>query len=555
MAEASTLTSQMREADPNELVVSLGKELTDLKFTLQKEQAEHALAKKALADQDEPLYKEIGRLDQELLTATKELVGVKYDCRKTVEQNEESKNAIVSELSENLELAETRKKTAQAESRKHKQDIDNLRDVHAQVLKERDDLLALVEKMKYHQRELVMRPSADADKLRKAELRNEELEQELSEVRAREMATKERLAQTQEQVQNLETAVRLGDERYAETFKEKQELEHKKEQLTQQLSSANAELALAKEAASAGVKAGSAAIIAAQANFTRLFNQLSTAMSRPGSRVAERPQLSSIEEIRSLRQDLQHLQVEVEHQTNLVATKDAQLATMRLELHDARRDVAATKERAELEKASQLHSSVNFDEMSREPQTISEALHKNAEVGQLVIKERAERNLREYADMKALKMRGRLQRTQMYANQQTTEVTRLTKKLEIAEASASQSDETVARLTHRVEQLQGILTNQLTASVDDLMDSRATGRARSQESSLPTLSNQTLLPPESRKGSRGGSRVGSRGSKQGSATSNQALTQLYDPAPPSGFFAGTTSAAMTLRHSSSRGRT
>merc|ERR1712224_156680 len=160
---------------------------------------------------------------------------------------------------------------------------------------------------------------------------------------------------------------------------------------------------MAKEAASAGVKAGSAAIIAAQENFSRLFNQLSTAMSRPGSRVAERPQLSSIEEIKSLRQDLQHLQVEVEHQTNLVATKDAQLATMRLELHDARRDVAATKERADLEKSSQLHNSINLDGQSQMPQTISEALHKNADVGQMVIKERAERNLREYADMNALK--------------------------------------------------------------------------------------------------------------------------------------------------------
>jgi len=272
-----------------------------------------------------------------------------------------------------------------------------------------------------------MKPSADADKLRKADLRIEELELELSEVRTKEIDGKQALSFAQEKVQQLEKTVRLGDERYEETLKEKQELEHKKEQLMQDLASANAELAMAKEAASAGVKAGSAAIIAAQENFTRLFNQLSTAMSRPGSRVAERPQLSSIEEIRSLRQDLQHLHVEVEHQTNLVATKDSQLATMRLELHDARRDVAATKERAELERASQLHSSINSDGLNREPQTISEALHKNAEVGQLVIKERAKRNLREYADMKALKMKGRLQRAQMYATQQTTEVNRLTK--------------------------------------------------------------------------------------------------------------------------------
>jgi hypothetical protein len=336
------------------------------------------------------------------------------------------------------------------------------------------------------------------------------------------------------------------------TFEAKQELEHEKAQLIQDLASANAELAMAKEAASAGVKAGSAAIIAAQENFTRLFDQLSTAMSRPGSRVAERPQLSSIEEIRSLRQDLQHLQVEVEHQTNLVATKDAQLATLRLELHDARRDVAATKERAELEKASQLHTSINTD--IREPQTISEALHKNQEVGQLVIKERAERNLREYADMKAVKMKGRLQKVQMYANKQTNEVARMSKKLEIAEASAAQSDEIVARLTNRVEQLQGILTKQLEGSIGDLMDSRATGRARSQESSsLPTLGNQTLLPPDSRNASRATSRVGSRGSK-GGGTSTRELTQLYDPAPPSGMYSGTTSGQMTLRHSSSRGR-
>merc|ERR1719281_1255422 len=226
----------------------------------------------------------------------------------------------------------------------------------------------------------------------------------------------------------------------------------------------------------------------------RLFEHLSTAMSRPGSRVAERPPLNSIEEIRSLRQDLQHLQVEVEHQTNLVATKDAQLASMRLELHDARRDAVTAKERADLEKASQLHSSINIDGLNREPQTIAEALHKNADVGQLVIKERAERNLREYADMKALKMKGRLQRAQMYASKQTTEVQRLAKKPEVAEASSAQSEETVTRLTRRVEQLQGILSKQLSGSVEDLMESRATGRARSQEGSLPTLSNQTLLP-------------------------------------------------------------
>jgi len=241
--------------------------------------------------------------------------------------------------------------------------------------------------------------------------------------------------------------------------------------------------------------------------------------------------------------------VEVEHQTNLVATKDAQLATMRLELHDARRDVAVTKERAELEKASQLHSSI--DAVNRDPQTISEALHKNAEVGQLVIKERAERNLREYADMKALKMKGRLQRAQMYATQQTTEVNRLSKKLEVAEASSAQSEETVTRLTRRVEQLQGILSKQLSGSVEDLMESRATGRAWSQEGSLPTLSNQTILP-----GSRGPSRVGSRETlrPKGGGTSSAALTQLYDPAPPAGLYSGTTSAAMTLRHSNSRGR-
>jgi len=61
----------------------------------------------------------------------------------------------------------------------------------------------------------------------------------------------------------------------------------------------------------------------------------------------------------------------------------------------------------------------------------------------------------------------------MYASKQTTEVQRLAKKLEVAEASASQSDETVARLTNRVEQLQGILSKQLTGSIEDLMDSRA----------------------------------------------------------------------------------
>merc|ERR1719281_2089730 len=111
----------------------------------------------------------------------------------------------------------------------------------------------------------------------------------------------------------------------------------------------------------------------------RLFEHLSTAMSRPGSRVAERPPLNSIEEIRSLRQDLQHLKVEVEHQTNLVATKDAQLATMRLELHDARREAASTRERAELEKATMMHTSIASDSQNRDPQTISEALHKNTE--------------------------------------------------------------------------------------------------------------------------------------------------------------------------------
>merc|ERR1719440_136735 len=136
-----------------------------------------------------------------------------------------------------------------------------------------------------------------------------------------------------------------------------------------------------------------------------------------------------------------------------------------------------------------MHTSIASDSQNRDPQTISEALHKNTEVGALVIKERAERNLREYADMKALKMKGRLQRAQMYATKQTTEVDRLAKKLEVAEASAAQNDETVSRLTHRVEQLQGILSKQLSASVEDLMHSRATGRARSQESSLPTLSN------------------------------------------------------------------
>merc|ERR1739848_726389 len=100
--------------------------------------------------------------------------------------------------------------------------------------------------------------------------------------------------------------------------------------------------------------------------------------------------------------------------------------------------MAATKERADLEKSSQLHNSINLDGQSQMPQTISEALHKNADVGLMVIKERAERNLREYADMKALKMKGRLQRAQMYANKQ------------------------------------------MAGSVEDLMVSRATGRARSQ---------------------------------------------------------------------------
>jgi len=548
--------SQVGEGpDLNELVVALGKEVADLKLALQREEAEHALAKKALADQDDPLFQEIADLDNELRKVKTELGTVRSDGKRKLETLETEKDEYIGELTESLEATENRKKTAQIESRKYKKDLDETKDQLAQVTAERNDLQELVKKMKYHQRELVMRPSADAEKLRKTEERVKELEDELADVREREDSAKHALATAHADVRDLERSVDEGKRKYDETFAAKQKLEQVEAQLIHDLASANAELAIAKNAASAGVKAGSAAIHAAQENFTRLFEHLSTAMSRPGSRVAERPPLSSIEEIRSLRQDLQHLKVEVEHQTNLVATKDAQLATMRLELHDARREMAATKERADLEKSSQLHNSINLDGQSQMPQTISEALHKNADVGQMVIKERAERNLREYADMKALKMKGRLQRAQMYANKQTTEVQRLAKKLEVAEASASQSDEIVARLTHRVENLQEILSKQLAGSVEDLMDSRATGRARSQESSLPTLGG-TLLP-ESRNQSRGPSRVGSREtlrSKGGGSTSHQALTQLYDPAPPPGMYSGTTSAAMTLRHSSSRGR-
>jgi len=235
MAEAVEFTSfeQMVEGaeDPNELVVALGKEITDLKYQLQREKAEHQLAKKALGDQDEPLYEEIGRLESELVKVEKELVGVKSDCRTTVEANETEKKTAILELTENLENSESRKKTALAESRKNKKELDDLKENHAQVVKERDDLAALVEKMKYHQRELVMRPSADADKLRKADLRIEELELELSEVRTREMDGKQTLAQSQEKVQSLEKELRLGGERYEETLKAKQELEHKQEQL------------------------------------------------------------------------------------------------------------------------------------------------------------------------------------------------------------------------------------------------------------------------------------------------------------------------------------
>ena len=42
--------------------------------------------------------------------------------------------------------------------------------------------------------------------------------------------------------------------------------------------------------------------------------------------------------------------------------------------------ICSQEEKEAQEKASQLHSSINTDGLNREPQTISEALHKNADV-------------------------------------------------------------------------------------------------------------------------------------------------------------------------------
>ena len=84
----------------------------------------------------------------------------------------------------------------------------------------------------------------------------------------------------------MERSVDEGKRKYDETFAAKQKLEQVEAQLIHDLASANAELAIAKNAASAGVKAGSAAIHAAQENFTRLFEHLSTAMY-PSSQILD----------------------------------------------------------------------------------------------------------------------------------------------------------------------------------------------------------------------------------------------------------------------------
>merc|ERR1719161_1955332 len=208
-AEAVALPSQSgQDPDPNELVVALGKQIADLNYALQKEHAEHELAKAALANQDEPLYKEVARLDAELTKVEKELIGVKADCRKQLQVSETEKFTTIQELSESLETSENRKKTLQTESKRLKKDLDDLRESYTQVLNERDDLQKLVEKMKLHQRELVMRPSADADKLRKADLRIEELDLELADVRTREIEGKQALNQAQEEVQELDQALK-----------------------------------------------------------------------------------------------------------------------------------------------------------------------------------------------------------------------------------------------------------------------------------------------------------------------------------------------------------
>merc|ERR1719207_374697 len=98
-----------------------------------------------------------------------------------------------------------------------------------------------------------------------------------------------------------------------------------------------AELEVAKAAATSGVKAGAAAIRAAQSQFEVLQGQLSRAMAC-GGKIGERPSADDQDELRLLRSDVQHLQLEVEHGDSQLATRTAEAARLKLELRNARSD-------------------------------------------------------------------------------------------------------------------------------------------------------------------------------------------------------------------------
>lgn len=107
---------------------------------------------------------------------------------------------------------------------------------------------------------------------------------------------------------------------------------------------ATTELELAKSSSIAGVKAGAAAVQAAQAQFASLQAELAAA--RPGS--TDQPAQLAL-----LRQDLQHLTLDVEHHEKTAAQKDAEIAQMlrEVEYWRAEADVASRREREQVGQA------------------------------------------------------------------------------------------------------------------------------------------------------------------------------------------------------------
>jgi len=534
------------------------------------EKAEFAVVKRAMQEKEEVLYKEVASLETQLKMLRMEHESkVKFFTERIAFMEQEAGDERA-KFTKDLEKAGQKRDAANHEAMKRIEELEHLQLEFRLASAERDEFKSQAERLRHQQRELVMRPSLDAEKLRSAEGKLFEIDSEMSMMKA-DMAEAERAAaEKDEEIARL-TAL-LGDAATQRVALE-EELQHRKKdhmRMQSDLQSVQAELEVAKAAATSGVKAGAAAISAAAANFEALQAQLTRSMAF--GRLAEPPTAAYDDELRTLRADVQHLQLEVEHGDTQLSVKSSESERLKLELQQMRSMVAQQATRFEEEKQLLKHGVISQDHAT-EPRTIAEALHGNTLIGGLVVKEAAERTGRGAAERKMSRLQAALARSRVTAETQKSELMRLQKKLSATEASGLRKTEATDAMTRRVEALQGALRMQLHQSAERFVSKKH------QQTLLPSINEQSAqdrvstAPGGTRASTNraqsspslhgrastamGGSRAASKEALQGPRTlnSSEMLTQLYDPAPPSTLYSKeSTDMGLSLRRQAAKNR-